>query len=72
MELCHGPSGNAGVFVAIDDFDIPGIGDVHENAAAILLELERLRMAIQFDCCSHFAIGRANDAERAIAIADIN
>ena len=37
FEFCHRPRGSNGLLLTVDDGNLFGIGDVHENPAALLL-----------------------------------
>ena len=48
------------------------LGHVDKNPAALLLELKRFGMAEEFNAAGQHTRHRIDDAERAVAVADIN
>src|SRR5258706_15089633 len=57
---------------AINARDLPRRRDVYEDARAVLFQLKRFRMAVELDVADALPARGGDDAERAVAIADVD
>lgn len=68
LELLCEPGGDDRTLFAVNDGYLFRIGDVDEDARALLLQLEGFGMAGEFDAGCELWAGRVNDAESAVTI----
>jgi hypothetical protein len=64
----HRPLRDDRLLFAVDHGDVPGIGNVHEDPFAVLLQLERLRVGIELDAPDLPAVLGVEDRQTPVAV----
>src|SRR5262245_35774326 len=72
LKLCHWPSANDRLLLAVDEGDLLRLGQVHENSIAVFLQLKRFGVRLEFDPADMLHRREIDERERTFAVTDIN